>query len=251
MNRPGEPWALHFVGMGGVGKTMLIRYLSGAFTAAGGADIVMTRVDFDHISPRYPVEQPGQLLRELAGGLAGHLVEADQVSAYGHFTECADLLDRVTVTTPGRGGVGSAEFENALDAFAALIGAIGKPVVLILDTCEELAKLHPAGEPVPSIERTFEILEWLHEKVPGMRVILAGRRLLAAEYANWRPANGQSPGLVGEPGQTRLPQAVRSSRLHRDGRATVPVAGAASGRRRLTSRTPSCGWPPTAAGSPT
>jgi hypothetical protein len=192
-SRQREPWALHFVGMGGVGKTMFIRYLSGAFTAAGGPDIVTTRVDFDHISPRYPAEQPGQLLRELAGGLTSHLLEADQVSAYGHFVECADLLDRVTVTTPGQGGVSSADFENALEAFADLIRVIGKRVVLILDTCEELAKLHPAGEPVPSIERTFEILERLHDKVRDIRAILAGRRLLAAGYANWRPPASDLP----------------------------------------------------------
>jgi hypothetical protein len=191
---PGEPWALHFVGMGGIGKTMFIRYLSGAFTAAGGPDIVTTRVDFDHISPRYPAEQPGQLLRELAGGLTGHLVEGDQVSAYTRFVECADVLDRVTVTSPGLGGFTSTEFANTLDAFADLIRSIAKPVVLILDTCEELAKLHPAGEPVPSVERTFEILERLHAKVTGMRAILAGRRLLAAEYANWGPsASGLPP----------------------------------------------------------
>jgi hypothetical protein len=193
-SRPPEAWALHFVGMGGVGKTMFIRYLSGGFTAAGGSEIVTTRVDFDHISPRYPAEQPGQLLRELAGGLTGQLVEADQVNAYRHFVECADALDRLKAAKPDRSGFSSAEFENVLSAFADLVSAIGKRVVLILDTCEELAKLHPAGEPVPGIERTFEILERLHEKADGLRVILAGRRLLAARYANWSAdADGRNP----------------------------------------------------------
>jgi hypothetical protein len=184
-DRETGPWAVHFVGMGGVGKTMLIRYISGGVTADGGPDIVTTRVDFDHISPRYPAEEPGQLLRELASGLAGRLVQADQVSAYEHFTECADALDRAAAS--GRGGFGSADFGSALDAFRTLVQTIEQRVVLILDTCEELAKLYPAGEPVPSIERTFEILERLHEDVPNLRVVLAGRRLLAAEYANWQP----------------------------------------------------------------
>jgi hypothetical protein len=179
-----KPWALHFVGMGGVGKTMLIRYLSGGLAADGGEDIVTTRVDFDHISPRYPVEEPGQLLRELAGGLTGHLVKGDQVSAYQHFTKCADVLDRLTANSPGRGGIGSPEFETALDSFAALVRTIEQRVVLILDTCEELAKLYPAGELVPGVELTFEILERLHAKADRIRVILAGRRLLAAEYSN-------------------------------------------------------------------
>jgi hypothetical protein len=187
-----KPWALHFVGMGGVGKTMLIRYLSGGFAADGGENIVTTRVDFDHISPRYPVEEPGQLLRELAGGLAGHLVKGDQVSAYQHFTKCADVLDRLTANSPGRGGIGSPEFEAALDSFATLVMTIEQRVVLILDTCEELAKLYPAGGPVPSIEHTFKILERLHGKAGDIRVIFAGRRLLAAEYSNWRlPAGAQ------------------------------------------------------------
>ena len=185
-----KPWALHFVGMGGVGKTMLIRYLSGGFAADGGEDIVTTRVDFDHISPRYPVEEPGQLLRELAGGLTAHLVKGDQVSAYQHFMKCADVLDQLTATSPGRGGVASPEFEVALDSFATLVETIERRVVLILDTCEELAKMYPAGESVPSVEHTFEILERLHGKVDRIRVILAGRRLLAAEYSNWRLPHG-------------------------------------------------------------
>src|SRR5215211_5788910 len=91
-----QPWALHFVGMGGVGKTMLIRYVSGGFAAEGGQGIATTRVDFDHISPRYPAEEPGQLMRELAGGLAGQLIDADQATAYAHFINRTDVLDRVT-----------------------------------------------------------------------------------------------------------------------------------------------------------
>ena len=197
----GEPWALHFVGMGGAGKTMLVRYVSSNFKRRGGQEVVAARVDFDHISPRYPAEEPGQLLRELAGGLAGHLLEADQVSAYRHFTDCADLLDKLTKAKTGRGGVDSDEFNTALDAFAALVRSIKQPVVLILDTCEELARHHPEGDHVPSVERTFQILERLHiklnqdrePKANDVRVILAGRRMLASRYANWPPEGTDGP----------------------------------------------------------
>jgi len=52
-----------------------------------------------------------------------------------------------------------------------------KPVIFILDTCEELAKLEPAGAILPSVEATFLILETLHDKVPQIRVVFAGTPL--------------------------------------------------------------------------
>ena len=72
--RPETPWALHLRGVGGVGKTMLIRYLASGRYAADRkmAPIPVARADFDRINPDYPVRRPVQLLLELADELAMH-----------------------------------------------------------------------------------------------------------------------------------------------------------------------------------
>ncbi|ASW55787.1 ATP-binding protein [Plantactinospora sp. KBS50] len=179
-----QPWAIHLIGMAGVGKTMLIRYLTGGFGTDLGIDLIAAQVDFDHVSPWYPTEAPAQLLRELAAGLSTHLRSADQASSHQHLMECIELIDNLTAASPDLGGIRSVEFELALSAFASFVTTFEQRVLLILDTCEELAKLRTVGERVPSIEYTFEILERLHDKAPFIRVVLAGRRLLARSYAN-------------------------------------------------------------------
>ena len=143
----------------------------------------VARVDFDHISPDYPVDRPVQLLTELADDV---IVDAD-----------ADILERQL-----RSFFASAESVNAAAAdsplalndplvtntvglFAKYLSMLPAPQVLVLDTCEELAKLHPVGAEVPAITRTFELLYNLWEQCPTVRVVFAGRRYLAKSGAGW------------------------------------------------------------------
>src|SRR5207237_5084761 len=53
---PADPWALHLLGPGGVGKTMLVRYLASDLFAAehGLPPFAVARVDCDHIKPDSP-----------------------------------------------------------------------------------------------------------------------------------------------------------------------------------------------------
>src|SRR5262249_24075577 len=46
----GDGWALHYVGVGGVGKTMLLRHLA---KIAADRGIATARVDFDYLSADY------------------------------------------------------------------------------------------------------------------------------------------------------------------------------------------------------
>ena len=182
---PGEPWALHLLGPGGVGKTMLLRYLASNLLARENKlpPFTVARIDFDHISPDYPVDRPVQLLTELADDV---IVDAD-----------ADILERQL-----RSFFASAESVNAAAAdsplslsdplvidtvglFARYLSMLPAPQVLVLDTCEELAKLHPVGAEVPAITRTFELLRNLWEQCPTVRVVFAGRRYLAKSGAGW------------------------------------------------------------------
>lgn len=51
-----EHWALHFIGAGGSGKTMLLRHLS--IHLAKSFNIAVSRIDFDYLNPDYPERQP-------------------------------------------------------------------------------------------------------------------------------------------------------------------------------------------------
>ena len=55
--------------------------------------------------------------------------------------------------------------------------------MLILDTCEELAKIRPDGVIPENVRATFQILEQLHRMLPALRVIFSGRRPLASSGA--------------------------------------------------------------------
>ncbi len=184
---PEAPWALHFVGMGGVGKTMLMRHLTGPY--AEKRDLAVARVDFDHVDPRYPSAQPGRLLAELADGLTLYAGGSLQDSLLQSLLEAIAEADRVAATLLATGdplaAVRTRAVAQAVAAFAAFADSLGRPVVLVLDTCEELAKLHPVADSVPSIDATFEMLEPLARGARAVRVVFAGRRMLTRKARNW------------------------------------------------------------------
>src|SRR5581483_7125822 len=66
-------------------------------------------------------------------------------------------------------------------------------VVLILDTCEELARLRSDGAFQPAVAATFIILQRVQSRVPETRAIFAGRRLLASQGADWEVENRPAP----------------------------------------------------------
>ena len=60
------------LGMGGVGKTMLVRYLTVKLAKSFPERLLVGRVDFDHLDPRFPWERPAELLVVLADALLVH-----------------------------------------------------------------------------------------------------------------------------------------------------------------------------------
>lgn len=208
----GDPgvWAVHFLGMGGVGKTMLIRYVTAR--AAPKHGFLSSRVDFDHLSPEFPVRRPAQLLLELAEELRAYS-ESQRVDTY--FEEFQLRVQAVHEDLSG-GPLGadplanleSESFADILRAFADLLRLLDRPVLFILDTCEELSKLPSVGGRIPAIEATFAILERLHEAVPQLRVVFAGRRLLARSGHGWTQGS-EEPG-----NRAAIPEEKAYLRLH-------------------------------------
>jgi hypothetical protein len=180
-------WALHLRGVGGVGKTMLIRYLaSGRFAAERDLGLFpVARADFDHISADYPVRRPVQLLLEIADELALHTAGSSGADrALSAFRATAVSAHEAL---SGRREDGPPTLEHplvlrAIDAFGQALDQLGD-VLLILDTCEELSKADADNPGAPALRATLGIIERLHEQAPSTRVLFAGRRPLPArEY---------------------------------------------------------------------
>jgi hypothetical protein len=180
---PSSSWALHFLGDGGVGKTMLIRYVaSGRYAADRGLGMFpVARADFDYLDPRYPQERPAELLLSLAQELVSFGDTRAVYQFYRRFQDAANHLHEESARPDPDNGLLRELQERVVGQFARVVSEAagpGNPVMLILDTCEELAKLYPPGSRAPAIDRTFGMLERLREQAPAVRVLLAGRRWL-------------------------------------------------------------------------
>ncbi len=189
-----DAWALHYLGMGGVGKTMLLRYIAGRLSTDERTGFPTSRVDFDHLSPDYPVRRPGQLLVELALDLRSYATSSELERRFNELRNRSDrLLEALSGEPPPENPLANIrrpELTSLLGAFTDLLVSLprreGSPIVLVLDTCEELSRLPTRASIQPGVEATFEILERVHQAVPDVRVILAGRRLLASSGPGWR-----------------------------------------------------------------
>jgi AAA ATPase domain len=181
----GDLPVLHLLGQGGVGKTMVVRSLaSGEFAQRRErAAPTVARIDFDYLDPRYPETRPAELLLALAGELTGSISTREQLKEWRRFNDATTTLHENLAAASGTRPTSSAEqdlLHHAIDAFTDLLSELDGTVLLILDTCEELAKLHAPGAPAPALERTFEILERITARTSSVRVLLAGRRPLVA-----------------------------------------------------------------------
>jgi hypothetical protein len=180
----GPQWAIHLLGVGGVGKTMTLRYLSCGRLEADHhvGPFVVATVDFDHLDPRFPAEQPMLLFESLAGQLAFDPSVATSMIdlAREEFLDAAARAAEEAIRGPLT--VDNVQVQIGIGAFVRLVGYATAPVVLVLDTTEELAKVYGSTGRSPAIEETFRLLESTKAAMTGapypLRVILAGRRWL-------------------------------------------------------------------------
>lgn len=178
------PWALHYLGVGGVGKTTLVRHLTARL--APERDVVTSRIDFDHINPDFPRRRPAQLLLELATELEPHAQERRQMTLFRQAYEQLQEINAAALPGTPPITVADSRFARAVRTFGGFLQTLERPVVLILDTCEELEKFTPVGGRIEQLEAAFALIEALHAAVPRLRVVLAGRRPLARAGHDWR-----------------------------------------------------------------
>ncbi len=176
-----EQWALHLVGVGGTGKTMTLRHITHELAEKHG--LATARVDFDYLNPDYPFRAPGLLLVELSEDFRLQISDSSEY-LFSRFDDAVKVLkDRIQGEVHRgpieRPSTSDPEFREMVEYFAQAIHNLGsRRPILILDTCEELAKIKPDGTIPDNVQVTFEILEMLHEQLPHMRVVLSGRRNL-------------------------------------------------------------------------
>ncbi|MEM9491940.1 MAG: hypothetical protein AAGC55_22535, partial [Myxococcota bacterium] len=184
---PDRPWAVHYRGDGGVGKTMLVRYLTSKVCA--DRRLPVARVDFDHLDPQFPRTRPHELLVRLADEL--RLFDAGD-SRQSHFawsnldSVVAALDELVDLRSGSRLTVYSRMVRDLVSALAIAMTHLPSPdgrCVVVLDTCEELERLRGPRTPRDAVPATFQLLEDLREQLRAYRVdlvvVLAGRRDLA------------------------------------------------------------------------
>jgi hypothetical protein len=209
-----EHWALHLIGAGGVGKTMLVRHISSDFAAE--KNLITARIDFDYLNADYPRLAPGLILWSFIQELQVYDTTGEARRSFKDASDSINTLHQKLASAPAGSARGTDDslFRAALrlyiDGLKALLrnkdaglapGATPHRIVLILDTCEELAKVS-LGEKAPAnVLETFRILEGLRygppppegfaqEGLPALRVIFSGRRVLAQEGFGWK---AQSP----------------------------------------------------------
>lgn len=193
---PPEEWALHYIGLGGVGKTMLVRHLTLLLTDderfKGRA--ACARVDFDHLSPEYPARAPGLLLENLATELVLYGQGAETTNAFARFQDYVTTLHEglppPVMGAPPALPTSDEQFLEVLRVFIEALRTLPQPVVFILDTCEELARISAEGEVPLNVRATFAILEQMQAVAQRagvqVRVIFCGRRPLASAGAGWQ-----------------------------------------------------------------
>jgi hypothetical protein len=173
---------------------MLMRHITAQL--AGDMGLIVSRVDFDHLSADFPVRRPGQLLLDLADELEPFIATGRHEALFSRFrSQVVELHEQLSAEPPPGDPLRNARseaFNTILRTFCGVLQLMpeSKRVVLILDTCEELAKLQPVGMMMPSVEATFLILEQMHshmlETERPLKVVFAGRRLLAQSgYGGW------------------------------------------------------------------
>lgn len=190
---PAAPWALHYLGVGGVGKTTLLRHLSVEVARERG--LAVARVDFDYLSPSYPATDPGLLIECIVSELTLRIEAARQDRWLRSIEEHLGEVRRVAAEAPTDDPLAPFRwdaFDRLLSFVGSFLSSLGRPVI-VLDTCEELMKLAPVGGKVPSVEATFALCEALHERCPALRVVFAGRRLLAERGQGWQAPPASVP----------------------------------------------------------
>lgn len=184
----------HITGQGGAGKTMQLKWLLSRHWVPRPTATPCARVDLDSVDPtvcaRYPflvfIMAADQLARQLPHNPFSPLLRSYQPFLRSAMRR-ADQTEALDATQAARAA------RDVPRLFADCCRAAGQPIVIVLDTLEELSLRYPA--------ETAELVRQFRDvfrEVPGLRLLFAGRYEIPAvrQYFDWvkaRPVTLFSP----------------------------------------------------------
>lgn len=175
LNGKRRVWQL--VGQGGVGKTMQLRWLAARRWVPRPSPTACARIDYDALDPVMCARYPFLTLLLVAEQLAPQLTRnpfSTLLRTYSAFLALTRYGSR------GRDDIDHAEAQLAGETVPALFieacAAVGKgPVVVILDTLEELSLRYPT-ETAALIDRLADVAA----ATPALRLVFTGRYAVPA-----------------------------------------------------------------------
>jgi cellulose synthase operon protein C len=175
----GDERALQLWARGGMGKTILLRWLIARKCVPEPERIACARVDFDMIDAVAAVHAPGLVLLELAAQLNQQLDEApflELLREHGHLRERLRLRPAPASSATPTGSVTPTEADDIRTRVELILAELppSKRVLLVLDTLE-VALLVGAGGRSDALVPLLEAVAQLHDQAPAARVILSGR----------------------------------------------------------------------------
>jgi Putative peptidoglycan binding domain len=172
---------------GGMGKTMQLRWFIARHCIP--RRIPCARIDFDDVSAIAAARRPWLLLLEVAAQLDGQLDGQpfqELLAAQGHYRSLLRVSRRDQRTTAPR-TVSEEDSEDIRIRFVAALAQVSVPVVVVLDTLEQL--MHGSLDPAKVVVATFAKAT---QEIPRLRVVMAGRYSLAERAAEILPAQSGS-----------------------------------------------------------
>lgn len=172
-------WILNLHAPGGMGKSMFIRNVIARRCVP--ENIPCAKVDFDFVPHLSNVAaEPWRLLLHIAQQLTRQMRASpfeELLNRYGHFAAEADsrlIISPREFVPVGRSDAERAQLQaDVLFSFTSALATVDRPIVLILDTLENLLHGHM------DLQALFNLLADVHDRCPRVRVILAGRLDLA------------------------------------------------------------------------
>ncbi|HXM57400.1 MAG TPA: hypothetical protein VOB72_18525 [Candidatus Dormibacteraeota bacterium] len=174
---------LHLSAPGGMGKTMLLRWLIADLCVREPRRVPCARIDLDLVDPTSVCAEPWLVLLELAHQLDQQLPGAPFRELLRERGQLRALLARVpTSTADAAAGLISNPKERARierdvrDRFLSICDdaalSLGGPILLVFDTLEELVvRVDPSAE----LDRFVDLLAEVHDGCEALRLVLSGR----------------------------------------------------------------------------
>jgi len=205
-----DAWILHLFASGGMGKTSFVRWVLARKCAPEPPAVPCARIDFDVFDPVPATREPWRLLVEIARQLD------EQIPGRPFYELTTELGEQLGLRTARKESRSSgapqsnpAGRSQALEGrvrerfLAALADArLGKPVLLVFDTVEEVILSQEA-----SFMRLLEEVALVHRRHRQVRLLLCGRTDLNQRLAGFTAKFGQETRT-----QSLLPWTPREAR---------------------------------------